>query len=203
MKGMKPTPGNIWKSYQPLATTKDGDIFAPPVNSVVGNVSQFYLRYLAILEDRVEFINKVLLGEFWRNECPFLYAVIFNPDGKGRWTSAIPDLDLEQYHARMTRLLLTFADRLQDFTNREATSRAAIKAMFDSKSKDIVSKIARRVFSERLASSAFSEMNEPLTRAALHNKLCRDYLDAKRASKPAVFPPSPPYLYAHIKDYVF
>ena len=202
-KGAKPTPDAIFKTYKPLATTSAGDVFAPPVNSTVGDVSQFFLEYLAILEDRADFINKVLLAEFWRSECPFIFNAIFNPDGKGVWDASVANIDLEQYHERMTRLLFKFADRLKAYTDKEAKNRQDISKLLDKRPKDIIAKIARRVFSDRLASSAFSEMKETLTLVAAHNQLIRLWLNSKPPRKADDFPPPPPYMYQTIKDYVF
>lgn len=207
-KGEKPTAKTIWKNYKPLATTSAGDIFGRDVNTTVGKLAQFWLKYVGIIEDRADFINKNLLNEFWRTECPFIFVAIFlTPDPDG-WNEKVNDVDLEQYHLRIVKLMEKYQDRLKKWVDTaDAKSRSEIKAALDAHSSKIVSKIARRAFSERFNSifpnATFDEMKETLDLVAKHTKLVRDFIDARRAGKPVKFPDPPPYLGQHIKDYVF
>ena len=68
----KVTPSAIWNAY--LAFVKSGEkalvfdrkIYIPGTD----DLSQFYLRYLAVTLERARFINETMIRTFWRKDAP-------------------------------------------------------------------------------------------------------------------------------------
>lgn len=202
-KKQKPTKPAVWTSYFDY-THKDpaGQLFTKEAAGTSGKYAQFFLRYDAIGKGDAEFVNATLLNEFWRNRAPRLYDDTFK---KKPWGDRGSLSNLKDFIPKMEALRLEYKKKAIDFRSKKGTDgRNPRVAIFEDLEKDaakIISKSARRVFSERIRIDDLEDaMLSFVVRVEDHDAKCKAVFDTKH---PALWPPPPPFLLSVEKEIAY
>lgn len=191
----KVTPSAIWNTY--LAFVKSGEkalifdrkIYIPGTD----DLSQFYLRYLAVTLERARFINETMIRTFWRKDAPAIYAKAL---GKEPWDGPRLLTTMKSYADLMDPLTQRNAKAIQDFAAADQQTLDAINADFAKNRGKIVSRFARASFHERIpdATHLLLILSEELRLVQGHVTDCRNFLAARASGKTTAIPPAPPFM---------